>query len=164
MSKLAFLRSWATPLTMGAFVLMSSTGLMMFFHIDQGIMSGMHGWMSWTFVIGVIAHVTINFRPLKNHLKSAWGRSSVTIFAAMILASFFTWGEHTQPQLLIAIQNALVNVPLTTLADMTHTTPDALEQRLKAEGFVARKKQTIRDIAGDTSREQQRVLDVVFVP
>ena len=81
-----------------------------------------------------------------------------------LVASFFTWGARTGGQFLAAIQNGLVSVPLTTLAAMTHTKPDVLEQRLVAHGIVARKDQTIRDIAGDSPRKQLRVLEVVFLP
>ena len=33
----ATLRRWATPLTIGAFMLMSIAGILMFFHINPGI-------------------------------------------------------------------------------------------------------------------------------
>ena len=39
-------RKWATPLTIGAFFLMAATGILMFFHIDRGIISGAHEWLS----------------------------------------------------------------------------------------------------------------------
>jgi hypothetical protein len=51
-----------------------------------------------------------------------------------------------------------------TLAAMTHTQPDVLEQRLEARGIVVRKDQTIHDIAGDSPRKQLQVLEVVFLP
>jgi hypothetical protein len=157
-------RKWATPLTIGAFFLMAATGILMFFHIDRGIISGAHEWLSWLFLIGVAGHVIANFRSFTNCLKSGWGRTSVSFFGIVFVASFFTWGARTGGQFLAAIQNGLVSVPLTTLAAMTHTKPDVLEQRLVAHGIVARKDQTIRDIAGDSPRKQLRVLEVVFLP
>ena len=157
-------RKWATPLTIGAFFLMAATGILMFFHIDRGIISGVHKWLSWLFLIGVVGHVMANFRPFANYAKSGYGRASVGSFAIVLVASFFTWGARTGGQFLGAIQNGLVSAPLTTLAVMTHTTPDELERRLEAHGIIARKEQTIRDIAGDSLRKQRRVLEAVFLP
>jgi len=157
-------RKWATPLTIGAFIPMATTGILMCFHVDRGIISGAHQWLSWLFLIGVVGHVVVNFRSFTNHLKSRWGRTSVCVFAIILVASFFTWGARTGGQLLTAIQGDLVSAPLSTLAVMTHTTPEVLEQRLEAHGIVARKEQTIRDIAGDSARKQLRVLQLVFLP
>jgi len=158
------LRKWATSLTIGAFFLMAATGILMFFHIECGIISGVHQWLSWLFLTGVVGHVMANFRPFTNYLKSGCGRTSVGIFAIVLIASFFSWGARTGAQFLAAIQNGLVNAPLTTLAVLTHTAPDELERRLEAHGVIARKEQTIRDIAGDSPRKQRRVLEVVFLP
>ena len=157
-------RKWATPLTIGAFFLMAATGILMFFNIDRGIVSAAHEWLSWLFLLGVAGHVMANFRPFMNSLKSGWGRTSVSVFGIVLVASFFTWGAHTGGQFLAAIQKGLVSVPLTTLAVMTHTKPDVLEQRLNAHGIVVRKEQTIRDIVGENPRKQLQALEVVFLP
>ena len=157
-------RKWATPLTIGAFFPMAATGVLMFFHIDRGLTSGVHEWLSWLFLVGIVAHVIANFRPFKDCLRSGWGRTSVSVFGIVLVASFFTWGVRTGGQFLAAIQKGLVSVPLTTLAVMTRTEPDLLEQRLHAHGIVARREQTIRDIAGESPRKQLQVLEVVFLP
>jgi len=157
-------RKWATPLTIGAFFLMTATGILMFFDIDRGIISGAHEWLSWLFLIGVAGHVKANFRPFTNSIKSGWGRTSICVFGLVLVASFFTWGARTGGQFLDAIRNGLVSVPLTTLAVMTRSKSDVLEQRLLAHGIVARKEQTIRDIVGDSPRKQLQVLEVVFQP
>jgi hypothetical protein len=158
------LRKWATPLTIGAFFLMAVTGVLMFFHIDRGLISGAHEWLSWLFLIGVTAHVIANFRPFMNSLKSGWGRTSVSVFGAVLVASLFTWGAHTGGQFLAALQKGLVSVPLTSLAVMTHTEPHLLEHRLHAHGIAARREQTIRDIAGESPRKQLQILEIVFLP
>ena len=157
-------RKWATPLTIGAFFLMAATGILMFFNIDRGLTSGMHEWLSWLFLVGIVAHVIANFRPFKDCLRSGWGRTSVSVFGIVLVASFFTWGARTGGQFLAAIQKGLVGVPLTTLAAMTRTKPDVLVQRLNAHGIAFRKEQTIRDVVGDSARKQLQVLEVVFLP
>lgn len=161
---LASLRTWATPLTTGAFLLVAATGILMFFQVQPGFIMGAHKWGSWLFLIGVAGHVTVNFRPFTNHLKSRWGRSSVGLFAMVLAASCFTWGARTGGQFLAAIERDLVGAPLASLAVLTRTPSEVLVRRLEAHGIVARKEQTVRDLAGDSSRQQLRILEVVFLP
>ncbi|MEJ1966258.1 MAG: DUF4405 domain-containing protein [Gammaproteobacteria bacterium] len=157
-------RKWATPLTLGAFIVMAITGVLMFFHVDRGINTGAHEWVSWLFLIGVAGHVTANFRPFKAHLRSGWGRASVGIFVVLVAASFFTWGVRTGGQLLGAIRNHLVDTPLATLADLVHEEPEALQRRLMTHGIRAREDQTLHDLTGDDLSKQLELLEVVFLP
>ena len=157
-------RQWATPLVIGSFVLMSVTGVLMFFNLDRGINAGAHEYVSWLFMIGVGGHVVANLRSFKNHLASGWGRTSVALFAVLLAASFLTWGLRTGGQLLAAIQAGLVRTPVATLAAMVRTTPQALEARLQAHGLQIGSSQTIHDVAGDSPRLQLRALEVVFLP
>ena len=71
------LRRWSTPLTMGSFVLMSGTGMLMFFEWNPGLTTVVHQWFSWFFLVGAAGHVAVNIRPLKTHFKSRWGKTSV---------------------------------------------------------------------------------------
>ena len=157
-------RNWATPLTIGTFIVMAITGILMFFHVDRGINSGVHEWVAWLFLMGVAGHVTANFRPFKSHLKSGWGRTSVGVFIVVVAASFFTWGVRSGGQLLGAIRDGLVNTPLSTLDAIAHDEPEALQRRLMTHGILARKDQTIHDLTGDNPSKQLQLLEVVFLP
>jgi hypothetical protein len=83
-------RSWATPLMIGAFFLMAITGMLMFFHIEGGLTSVVHEWCSWLLLAGAVGHIVANVKPFKIHLRAAVGRASITIFAVVLPASFFT--------------------------------------------------------------------------
>ena len=87
-------RKWATPLTIGAFFPMAATGVLMFFHIDRGLTSGVHEWLSWLFLLGVAGHVMANFRPFTNSLKSRWNIPKVLAVVSSIVGptlSVRTW-------------------------------------------------------------------------
>lgn len=49
-------REWATPVTVGVFVVMAATGLLMFFHLDIGLNKAAHEWLGWLMVAAVAAH------------------------------------------------------------------------------------------------------------
>lgn len=163
MPKIA-LRTWATPLTIGAFVLMAGTGVAMFFEWNDGLTTVVHQWLSWLFLIGVGGHIALNFRPLKNHLKSRRGQASVALFACVLAASFFSWGRITGPQLKGPIERALVDAPLWALAGATHTEPQALLARLKAQGITASSEQSIGELSRHHGVGENRLLAVVFLP
>jgi hypothetical protein len=158
------LRTWATPVTIGAFLLMSATGVLMFFHCDRGLLTDIHQWFSWLFLAGAGAHVAANLRPFKNHLQSRWGRASIAAFIAVLAASLFSWGVMTGPQLLRSVEQALVDAPLATLASLTRTAPDTLVRRLKAHGIVATSQRSVHELSGEHGVSEHRLLAIVFRP
>jgi len=158
------LRRWATPLTIGSFVLMTGTGIPMFFDLDTGLITVVHQWFSWTFLLGAGVHIAVNFRPFKLHLKSRWGMTSIAVFTVVLAASVFSWGLITGPQLERPIEEALVDAPLAALAASVRLGPETLLERLKARGFVATGEQSIRDIVATYDVDENILLALVFLP
>ena len=164
MRKPITVRTWATPLTIGSFLLMAATGLLLFFEWNTGVTTVAHQWFSWFFLAGVAGHLAINFRPLKNHLKSAWGRASIAIFTAALVASVFSWGQITGPQLERPIMEALVDAPLSALAEMTHREPEALVRELEANGLSAATGDKLAIVAEKNGVGVNRLLGLIFMP
>lgn len=158
------LRTWATPLTIGAFVLMAGTGMVMFFEWNRGLRTVVHQWFSWLFLVGAGGHIAANVRPLTNHLKSRWGKACVVSFMVILAASFFSWGRITGPQLKMPIEQALVDAPLWALAGTMRTEPDALVARFKAHGIAATRDESLRELATRQRIGENRLLAIVFLP
>lgn len=156
------IRRWATPLTIGAIILMATTGVTMFFKLDRGLTAVVHEWASWLFLVGVGGHVVANNRPLRNHLKSGWGKISVAVFTIILVASFFSWGFITGPQLEKPIERALVTAPLSALASVTRTSPEALVLRLKGRGISATGRESVRELAATSGRGANQLLAIIF--
>jgi hypothetical protein len=156
-------RSWATPLTMGAFLLMSVTGVLMFFGWDRALTAEAHKWFSLFFLIGVGGHITANIRPFPNHLKTRWGKASVAAFTVFLAASLFSWGLITGPQLERPIKRTLVDAPLSSLASVTDTTSDILLLKLKTHGIVATGQQSLRDLSAEYQVDENRLLGIIFL-
>jgi hypothetical protein len=163
MTKMIRLRTWATPLTIGAFILMSATGLLMFFGWDRALTAEAHKWFALLFLTGAGSHIAANVRPFLNHLKSRWGRISVAAFAIVLAASFSSWGLITGPQLERPVKQALVNAPLSALASVTYTNPDALLLKLKEHGITATSQQSVHDLSAKYGVGENRLLAIVFL-
>jgi hypothetical protein len=143
---------------------MTITGILMFFDIVPGYVAFAHEWFSWIFVIGSIAHVVVNLRSFKNHLKSDWGRSCVAVFSIIVAVSFFSWGHITMPQLKWPIAEALVNAPIAALAEVKRTEPDALLRKLEKQGFSGTPDQSVLELAKQYETDAFHLLGVIFLP
>lgn len=157
------LRTWSTPVTIGAFLLMAGTGVLMFFDVVPGYLSFAHEWFSWLFLLGAGGHIALHLRPMVKHLQSGWGRASAILFAAAFAISMFSFGRITAPQLKWPIAEALVGAPLSVLAELTRTPPAALLQRLQAHGIVAAPHQSIQELAATHAVDEFHVLGLVIL-
>ncbi|WP_085620426.1 hypothetical protein [Thalassospira alkalitolerans] len=163
MQKFLSLRSWATQLTIGSFLLMSGTGILLFFEFEEGLTAVVHQWLSWFFVIGAVAHIVINFRPFKNRLKSGWGKACVVVFGVAFMASCFSWGMVTGPQLERPIEEALVYAPLSALAAVSQISSDDLIRKLAGHGVTASSNQSIYDLSIRSGVDENELLGFVFL-
>jgi len=157
------LRTWSTPLTIGSFILMAVTGVLMFFDVVPGYLSFAHEWCSWLFLVGAAGHMAVNYRPLARHLQSSWGRASVAIFGIALVVSMFSFGRITAPQLKWPISNALVEAPLSVLADVTRTEPGDLLAKLKTHGITATPEKNIKKLAEEHHMDEFHILGLLFL-
>lgn len=162
-SKPVTLRTWSTPLTMGAFLLMAVTGVLMFFDVVPGYLSFAHEWFSWLFLLGAGAHMVVHVRPLARHLESRWGRGSVAVFALVTAISAFSFGRITAPQLKWPIVEALVGAPLSAVAGLTGTAPATVVGRLERHGIAATPDQSIRELAARSGEDEFHILGLIIL-
>lgn len=77
-------REWATPLTIGLFLLMGVTGLLMFFHWDNSLQKTLHEWLRWLMVAAAVVHALANWLPDDEaSLASAVGKDRERLGAAL---------------------------------------------------------------------------------
>lgn len=157
------IRTWSTPLTIGSFILMAASGVLMFFDVVPGYLSFAHEWFSWLFLVGAGGHIAVNFRPLKKHLQSNWGQANVAIFVIVLVVSTFSFGRITAPQLKWPIVNALIDAPLSALADVTRTDPAELLGKLKTHGITATPDQNIKELAATHGMDEFHILGLVIL-
>jgi hypothetical protein len=158
-----FLRKYATPLTMGAFLLLSVTGILMFFHWDTGLNKLAHEWLGWALVIGVAAHLFVNLPSFKKHLASAVGRGAIAVFAILLGLSFINPGNNRAQFSMRSAMEHLAHAPLVTLAAVAKISPEDLVARLKAQGIAVDDLQaTPVSLSGGDEGAAKRVLGIAF--
>lgn len=156
-------RDWATPLTIGAFILMACTGLLMFFHWDTGLNKEAHEWLGWAMVAGVAAHVVANWVSFKRYLSQPKALAFVGVFVLMLVASFFIQEEDEGGHPAMRVTRSVMNAPLADVASLTHQDSQKLADALRTAGFTVKDTtQTLRDITGPEQGQQFKALSVIF--
>ena len=155
-------REWATPLTAGAFLLSSVTGVLIFFHIDSGLNKFAHEWLSWALLAGVTLHVAANFGGFKRYFSTRLGQWLLGAFALVLLLSFFNPGEKKEPPFAPPIR-ALSAAPLTTLAQVAELTPEQLRERLIKAGLQpVSDQQSLSELTGPDLRRQVQAINGIL--
>jgi hypothetical protein len=170
------LRAWATPSVLGAMVISSVTGVLLFFEADTGFAKLAHQWLGWLLALGAIAHAYTNRAALGAHLRGAKGRVVLAVFVLTTIAAIVPWsgsgGEAGGANVegagegggLLAAEYALTHVSLDRLAPLAGRDVSDLVERLRGAGFdQASGEASIHDFAHGGG-ERDRALGVVFSP
>ena len=161
MSLSASLRPWATPVTIGAFALSGVTGALMFFHLDGGLNKTAHEWLGWALLIGVGAHLAVNWRAFTVHFRRRREVAVISAFLLVLALSFAPLGgDGASPAR--ASMMALIDAPLSAVAQVTGETSDALTARLAGAGRDVSADQSIAGIAGPDREAQIALLNIAL--
>lgn len=91
------LRKWATPLTVGSFLIMGVTGVLMFFHLESMLNKVIHEWAGWAMVVGVGAHLALNWRAFITYFKRPLAKGIMAVSALLLAVSFIPTGQGGNP-------------------------------------------------------------------
>lgn len=148
-------RDWATPLTIGAFTLMGSTGVLMFFHLDNSLQKAAHEWLGWLMIGAVVLHVSTSWAGFKRYFQPAHrGKWLVGGFVLAVAATFFIRlpggeggeGGGQPPGLAIS---AIRQARIADVAPLFGRTPDDARATLAAGGIMlASNDSTLADAVG----------------
>lgn len=166
------LRRWATPLIIGAFILMAVTGILMFFEVRIGIIKIAHEWLSWIMVIAVGLHVWLHWKSFSRYFSQTTSRALIAVFAVLTVASLLipnngpqrggppngfggaAGGQATQ----VLLQASLAN-----LATVTQQAPETLVDELESQGIaVTDTQQSVEQLARANQRNPVEVLNNIL--
>jgi peptidoglycan/LPS O-acetylase OafA/YrhL len=152
-------REWATPMTIGAFLLMAVTGILMFFHLDTGLNKEAHEWLGWAMVAGVALHSVANWGAFTRHLGRRSAQAIVGVFALVLMGSFFIQPDQNDGNPAKLAISTVLSAPLSQVARLSGQSPQALSDKLTQAGFkVASTEQSLAQIAGQERDPQMKAL------
>ncbi len=166
------LRAWVTPITIGSFLLIGVTGLLMFFKVASGLIVVAHEWLSPVFVVGACLHVWLNWGAVRASLIRARGIVIVGLFCVLLAFAVAPSDEaeeiareHGHGQELIGRRAAevLLQARLSTVAELTGQAPDRLRDRLGRCGIrVTSDEVSLVDAADQSHVSPARALEAAL--
>ena len=155
-------RTWSTPLIMGCALVVAVSGVMMFYHLEEGLVKSMHEWLGLLFVVAIVLHVLNHWMPVSRYLQSKQAVAIIVLVLAIAGGWIATSGdtrEHPAKRLLGKVQRA----PLSVVAGLQNEPIDALMSRLQQAGItVVSQQQSVADIAAKNSRNPMELMDILL--
>jgi hypothetical protein len=157
------IRSWATPLCIGSFLIVGFSGVLMFIDVDLGMIKTAHEWIGLVLVAGVIAHMLLNQKMLLRYFSNpvAIAIICVIIITGGVMAIFEGDAEERAPS--SKVSEMMRESTLAVVAQVVKTTPDLLKNKLQAQGMVITDtNQTINQIAQTNRKSPRIVMSLIF--
>ncbi|OLS53827.1 DUF4405 domain-containing protein [Rhodovulum sulfidophilum] len=134
----SILMRYATPSTIGLFLVSLITGVALFFHVGPSAFHGIHEWLSMVLILAFGLHLWRNWRPMLHYMKGRPLALSLVITLLASAAFFFLpaggKGGGRPPAFGLAMQ--VMAQPPATVAPALGTTAEELTARLAAAGFA----------------------------
>ena len=79
-------KATVSPFMAIAFVVVSATGGLLFFHIKNGVIITLHEWFGWAFIVVGCVHLFLNRKPFVSYMTMRKGLLSLLIVLCLALA------------------------------------------------------------------------------
>jgi len=160
------LRAWATPLVVGSFLVMGVTGLLMFLHVETGMMKGLHEWAGLVMVLGGGAHLWLNWRAFTTYFRRPLAGAIMGLGAVALGASALPLLPEGGPGTAIeAMIGTVEGASVATLAQLTGQEVAVVVAALDAAGLPgAGPESTVAGLAAGDRGAEFAALSAVFAP
>lgn len=156
-------KKWVTPLVAGSFLLVSITGILMFFHIDTGLNKVAHEWLGLIMVLGAVLHIVVNLKGFNQMFNNTVGKTIVGVFVLVLGLSFINLGGEGKEKPFMSSVEVLAKASVVDLAQVSHIDKKVLLDRLKSNGVsITDDTQSIKDMVGDDTHKQMEVLNAIL--
>ncbi len=156
-------RNWATPLTIGTFLFTAVSGVLLFFHLGEGLVKEAHEWIGIAFILGALVHVKTNWSPFKRYFSLGLPRAVMASVLAGSLVFMVASGHEEGGNPMVAAIKTLEKAPLSMVAQLQSRDADELHMLLETEGFqVADNNTSLQTIASDSGKSGRELIALLF--
>lgn len=156
------MKNFATPLIAAAFIVSASTGLMIFFDFEPGLVEPVHEWMSWVLVSGAVLHLLVNWKSFTGYLSQKTGVIFIGTAVAIALLSLYPWVEEEEDGRKKALKS-LEKASLITVSGVAGADASQLLDKLSGKGIaVVDSGDSIEEIAERNDMEEKALFQVIF--
>ena len=154
-------RRFVTPITGVLSLVIGISGVMLFFHLGEGLVKGVHEWLGVAFAAVMLAHLALNWNAFKQYFKrpAAWVATAVvtTITAVFLVTSMSMSGSHENPMHLI--ERSIETTAISDLAPLFKLSQSEMIQKLGKAGVkIETGRETLRELASSSGTAPRRLL------
>ncbi len=156
-----FFTRYVTPLTTGLFLVSAISGIALFFRWAPGTFHAMHEWLSMLLLVPFVLHMWRNWGAFMTYVKrkTLW----IPLILCIIISIPFAWpssqGQSGGGNPAFRVVRLMTQAPLSSLAPMLKTSPDALLKKLQDMGYKASSaNDTLDGIAAAANEQSLNVL------
>lgn len=156
---------FATPLTTALFAISAISGIALFFHLVPSAFHAMHEWLSLVLILPFALHLWRNWKPFTAYAKRAtlWWTLAASLAVAAVFAAPALTGTGGGGNPAFRAVTLMTQAPLSDLAPLLKTTPEALLGALNDLGAEARSAdQTLAAIAPASGKPASELLFAVI--
>lgn len=157
------MKSWATPLAIGSFIILAVTGLLMFFKLEGGYIKPVHEWLSWLMVAGVVLHTVANWKAFLSYFSKIPAVSIISVAVVVTALAVFMPASREGGNPKMKMMKAIESARLETVAELAGKEREEIVTTLEKKGIsVSDPSMTIRQIAKANQKKEMEVLGLVF--
>ena len=82
-------KTWVSPFIAISSIVTSVTGILLFFHIKNGVIFSLHEWLGWAFVVISVIHLLLNWKPFICYFKKKAAYLSILAISVFALVLVF---------------------------------------------------------------------------
>lgn len=154
----AGLRRHSTAAAAALFGVVAVSGVLVFFHVGNALLMGMHEWLGLAFAAAAVLHVVRNgpaFAALVRRPRFLWTGAAVLAVAAGLMAASGPKGANPA----VALIHAAERAPLAEVADVLGVPADRLMEALRGQGVaVDDPTASIAGLAAASGQDSRRLM------
>lgn len=153
-------RNYVTPFISLIFLVVSISGLLMFFHLFDGYIEVVHEVLGLVFVVCAIFHIVLNWKALRIHFKK--GVFLPALLATLTLSAIFIVIERLYPPIDLQIMERIIKAPVHDAFRALDVNYKEASGKLKNKGIFIEKAHRLEDIWMQNDSDPQEIIDLIL--
>jgi hypothetical protein len=156
-------RKIVTPITGVLALVIGISGVMLFFHVGEGLVKEAHEWLGVAFAVVMLVHLAMNWKAFKQHFKKpvAWiGTGAVSVISVMFLMVSLSGEPHENP--IRSIMQSIETASVIDLAPVFKLSQAEMTERLNRAGVnIDTGRESLQELAGKSGLDSRRLIAVL---
>ncbi|GHV03906.1 hypothetical protein AGMMS50229_04120 [Campylobacterota bacterium] len=130
------LKKFSTPIAFGVFLIITISGVLMFFHIKTAGLVALHEWLGLAFVLSIGLHLLNHKKPTVSYITRPVALGTVAVIVLLSAGFYLLVPEKAGGSSAKMIVKQTINAPISVSAGLFGISSDEAAARLLASGIV----------------------------